>query len=458
MPISRLEAISPVDGRYGYLVEELKLFFSEKALMRYRLRIEIEYFIALVSFLKASGHKILIDVNIDVKFLRNLYSESNFNAEEAKKIKELEKVINHDVKAIEYYLKEIFSETHDENLSKALEFVHFGLTSQDVNNLAIPLAFKESMEIYYRNIKLLLDLLKDMSREWFDLPMLARTHGQPATPTSLGKEVYVWVYRIESQLKILAQIPHSGKFGGATGQFNAHCAAFKNLDWVKFADKFVQDVGLQRELWTTQISNYDNLAAHLHGLERINTILIDACRDFWQYILMEYFGQKIIKSEVGSSAMPHKVNPIDFECAEGNLLMANAIFSFLCSKLPISRLQRDLTDSTVLRNLGVPIAHTIIAIKVFIKGLKKLVLKKEQILNDLNKNVVVLSEAIQTILKREGLQLPYEAIKALTRTGDQVTIEQLNGFIETLDVSDSVKNELKALTPSNYIGQYPSME
>lgn len=446
MVLSTLTAISPVDGRYWGKAENLSAYFSEYALIRYRVRVEIEYFIALSEYLPQ-----LSELNTEeVKtWLRKVYKE--FSEEDALRIKEIEKVTNHDVKAVEYFIKE---KTDHFLAEKYHEFIHFGLTSQDINNTSVPLSLKEALhEVYYPGLEEVISTLENYANEWMDIPMLAKTHGQPASPTRLGKEIMVFVYRLKQQLKLLKAIPISAKFGGATGNFNAHHVAYPEYDWKAFGNRFVNEVlGLQREEWTTQISNYDNLGAIFDGMKRINTILIDLNRDLWQYISMEYFKQKIKAGEVGSSAMPHKVNPIDFENAEGNLGIANAILEHLTNKLPISRLQRDLTDSTVLRNVGVPMAHIEIAFKSLLKGLGKLLLNEAALSADLDKCWAVVAEGIQTILRREGYPKPYEALKALTRTNAGITEQSIKDFIETLNVSDKVKAELRAITPHNYTG------
>lgn len=446
MILSTLTAISPVDGRYWNKAENLAAYFSEFALIRYRVRVEIEYLIALSEYLPQ-----LSELNTEeVKtWLRNVYKE--FTEEDALRVKEIEKVTNHDVKAVEYFIKE---KTDHFLAEKYHEFIHFGLTSQDINNTSIPLSLKEALnEVYYPGLEEVIQTLETYANEWMNIPMLAKTHGQPASPTRLGKEIMVFVYRLKQQLNLLKAIPVSAKFGGATGNFNAHHVAYPEYDWKAFGNKFVNEsLGLQREEWTTQISNYDNLGAIFDGMKRINTILIDLNRDFWQYISMEYFKQKIKAGEVGSSAMPHKVNPIDFENAEGNLGIANAILEHLSSKLPISRLQRDLTDSTVLRNVGVPMAHIEIAFKSLLKGLGKLLLNEKALEADLDKCWAVVAEGIQTILRREGSPKPYEALKALTRTNAGITEQSIKDFIETLQVSDRVKEELRSITPHNYTG------
>ena len=446
MIFSTLTAISPVDGRYRNKAENLAAYFSEYALIKYRVQVEIEYFITLSEFLPqlralATGENKVA--------LRKIYRE--FSVEDATRIKEIESVTNHDVKAVEYFIKEKFDLL---SLQEYKEFIHFGLTSQDINNTSVPLSIKDALnEVYFPGLQEVIDMLKKYAEDWADVPMLAKTHGQPASPTRLGKEVMVFVYRLEQQVKLLKATPVSAKFGGATGNFNAHHVAFPEYDWKAFGNKFVNEVlGLSREEWTTQISNYDNMAAIFDGMKRIDTILIDLCRDFWQYVSMEYFKQKIKAGEVGSSAMPHKVNPIDFENAEGNLGMANAILTHLATKLPISRLQRDLTDSTVLRNVGVPMAHVEIAFKSLTKGLGKLLLNEKALYRDLDNCWAVVAEGIQTILRREGYPKPYEALKALTRTNEGITAESISNFIDALQVSDAVKAELKAITPHNYTG------
>lgn len=446
MIFSTLTAISPVDGRYRNKAENLAAYFSEYALIKYRVQVEIEYFITLSEFLPQLR---ALTTGENKEALRKIYRE--FSVEDATRIKEIESVINHDVKAVEYFIKEKFDLL---SLQEYKEFIHFGLTSQDINNTSVPLSIKDALnEVYFPGLQEVIDMLKKYAEDWADVPMLAKTHGQPASPTRLGKEVMVFVYRLEQQVKLLKATPVSAKFGGATGNFNAHHVAFPEYDWKAFGNKFVNEVlGLSREEWTTQISNYDNMAAIFDGMKRIDTILIDLCRDFWQYVSMEYFKQKIKAGEVGSSAMPHKVNPIDFENAEGNLGMANAILTHLATKLPISRLQRDLTDSTVLRNVGVPMAHVEIAFKSLTKGLGKLLLNEKALYRDLDNCWAVVAEGIQTILRREGYPKPYEALKALTRTNEGITAESISNFIDTLQVSDAVKAELKAITPHNYTG------
>ena len=446
MIFSTLTAISPVDGRYRNKAENLAAYFSEYALIKYRVQVEIEYFITLSEFLPQLR---ALATGENKEALRKIYRE--FSVEDATRIKEIESVTNHDVKAVEYFIKEKFDLL---SLQEYKEFIHFGLTSQDINNTSVPLSIKDALnEVYFPGLQEVIDMLKKYAEDWADVPMLAKTHGQPASPTRLGKEVMVFVYRMEQQVKLLKATPVSAKFGGATGNFNAHHVAFPEYDWKAFGNKFVNEVlGLSREEWTTQISNYDNMAAIFDGMKRIDTILIDLCRDFWQYVSMEYFKQKIKAGEVGSSAMPHKVNPIDFENAEGNLGMANAILTHLATKLPISRLQRDLTDSTVLRNVGVPMAHVEIAFKSLTKGLGKLLLNEKALYRDLDNCWAVVAEGIQTILRREGYPKPYEALKALTRTNEGITAESISNFIDTLQVSDAVKAELKAITPHNYTG------
>ena len=446
MNLSLLTAISPVDGRYRSKTEAYATYFSEYALIRYRVLVEVEYFIALCEIpLKQLEH---VPASVFPK-LRSLYN--NFTEQDALKVKEIESVTNHDVKAIEYFMKEKFDLLGIEDFK---EFIHFGLTSQDINNTAVPYSIKGALnDIYYPEMDALLIELNRLVDEWRDVSMLAKTHGQPASPTRLGKEFMVFVNRINQQLSILKHTPNSAKFGGATGNFNAHLVAFPAIDWKKFGNKFVSDkLGLEREQWTTQISNYDNLAAQFDAMKRINTILIDLCRDIWTYVSMEYFKQRIKAGEVGSSAMPHKVNPIDFENAEGNLAIANASLEFMAAKLPISRLQRDLTDSTVLRNVGVPFAHTIIATQSILKGLSKLLLNETAIYRDLDNTWAVVAEGIQTILRREAYPSPYEALKSLTRTNEGITEKSIRDFIETLEVSQSVKEELRRITPRNYTG------
>ena len=448
MELTSLSAISPVDGRYRKTVEKLAEYFSEGALIRYRVRVEVEYFIALCNLPLPQ----LEDVDKSMfESLRRLYKK--FSHEDAQKIKDIERVTNHDVKAVEYYLKEAFEEL---GLHRYKEFIHFGLTSQDINNTAIPCSLKEAwIEIVEPVLEQVVATLIEKANQWKHVPMLARTHGQPASPTSLGKELYVFVERLKKQKALLKTIPFSAKFGGATGNFNAHYVTYPNIDWIAFGNYFVNEVlCLERSKMTTQIEHYDHLAAFCDNLKRINTILIDMNQDLWLYISMNYFMQKIKENEVGSSTMPHKVNPIDFENSEGNLGVANAIFAHLSSKLPISRLQRDLTDSTVTRNIGVPLAHTLIAFKSLLKGLDKLLLNNEAIQNDLQQNWAVVTEAIQTILRREGYPEPYEALKALTRVHSHIDRNTILEFIESLDVTQTVKDELKKISPENYMGIY----
>ncbi len=446
MQLSSLTAITPIDGRYRSKCEQLDEYFSEFALIRYRVRVEIEYFIALCRIPLPQLATVPSDT---FARLRGLYRD--FSLDDARRIKEIESVTNHDVKAVEYFLKERFDAL---GLEHQKEFIHFGLTSQDINNTAVPLSVKEAIENVYRPmLNELIDHIEARADEWADIPMLAKTHGQPASPTRLGKELRVFSYRLRRQLEILESTPISGKFGGATGNFNAHLTAFPQIDWPDFAERFLErGLGIRREQYTTQISNYDNLAAIFDALRRINTIILDLDRDMWMYISMEYFKQKIKAGEVGSSAMPHKVNPIDFENSEGNLGMANAIYAHLAQKLPVSRLQRDLTDSTVLRNIGVPMAHSLIAIASTLKGMGKLLLNAEAISADLDNMWSVVAEGIQTILRREGYPNPYETLKALTRTNTKVTAESIAEFIDTLDVSDEVKTELHRLSPHTYVG------
>ena len=447
MDLDLLTAISPIDGRYRSKTAPLAAYFSEYALIRYRIRVEIEYFIALCELPLPQ----LADFDLSLApRLRDIYQK--FDEQGAARVKEIEATTNHDVKAVEYYIKEQFDAIG--GLDKYKEFIHFGLTSQDINNTSVPLSVKEALhEVYIPLLKELIGQLQQYADEWKDVPMLAKTHGQPASPTRLGKEVMVFVYRLTEQLKQLEECPVTAKFGGATGNYNAHHVAYPQYDWRAFGDKFVSEkLGLQREQWTTQISNYDNLGAIFDALRRLNTIIIDLDRDFWMYISMEYFKQKIKAGEVGSSAMPHKVNPIDFENSEGNLGIANAILQFLAAKLPVSRLQRDLTDSTVLRNVGVPLGHGMIAIQSTLKGLRKLILNEEKLNADLDDMWAVVAEAIQTILRREAYPHPYEALKALTRTNKKMTEETIHEFIRGLNVSDSVKAELMAVTPHNYTG------
>ena len=446
MNLTALNAISPIDGRYRNKIEGLSAFFSEEALIKYRVRIEIEYFIALCQIPLPQLKD--FDSNL-FPVLQKIYDD--FTSEDALRIKEIESITNHDVKAVEYFIKEKFDALH---LQQYKEFIHFGLTSQDINNTAVPLSLKDAYEsIYLPEINALIEKLESLADEWSGISMLAKTHGQPASPTRLGKEIYVFVERIKQQLKLVNGVPFAAKFGGATGNFNAHKVAYPNQDWKAFGSHFVQDIlGLSHSFPTTQIEHYDHLAALFDGLKRINTILIDFNRDVWQYVSMNYFKQKIKKGEVGSSAMPHKVNPIDFENSEGNLGIANAIFEHLSAKLPISRLQRDLTDSTVLRNIGVPMGHTIISFKSTLKGLNKLLLNQEAFDKDLEDNWAVAAEAIQTILRREAYPDPYEALKGLTRTNAKINQKSIADFIDTLDVDASIKKELKAITPHNYTG------
>jgi len=450
MSLSPLTAISPIDGRYWKQVEELSEYFSEFGLIKARVRVEIEYFIALADtgVFKMPDH-------VKLSELRKIYEE--FTQENAERVKEIEKVTNHDVKAVEYFIKEEFEKL---NLKEVSEWVHFGLTSQDINNTSIPLLWKEAMEFHYLPAIInLTNHIQDLATAWKDVPMLARTHGQPASPTTLGKEFMVFVERLHRQIELTSFIPNAAKFGGATGNFNAHHVAFSNIDWVSFANDFVENaLGLERMQITTQIEHYDSFAAYYDAIKRINTILIDLCRDIWTYISMDYFKQKTKKGEVGSSAMPHKVNPIDFENAEGNLGISSALAEHLSAKLPISRLQRDLTDSTVLRNFGMPIAHTFLAIKSIEKGLGKLILNEAQLHADLDKNWAVVAEAIQTILRRIGFEKPYEALKDLTRGQASINQQTIHEFIDRLDVKDAVKKELKKITPHNYIGIQPQYE
>ena len=444
--LNELNAISPIDGRYRSKTISLAPFFSEEALIKYRVLVEIEYFIALCEVPLPQ----LSNVNPDVfDSLRDIYKK--FSTEDALWIKETEKVTNHDVKAVEYFIKDAFEKL---GLSEYKEFIHFGLTSQDINNTAIPLSTKEAFEkVYMPSLITLTSKLKDLSVEWRDIPMLARTHGQPASPTRLGKEIGVFVERLEEQMRLLFNIPFAAKFGGATGNYNAHHVAYPQIDWRKFGGKFVEEnLGLHHSFPTTQIEHYDHFAAFFDALKRINTIIIDLDRDIWTYVSMEYFKQKIKAGEIGSSAMPHKVNPIDFENSEGNLGIANAIFEHLSAKLPLSRLQRDLTDSTVLRNIGVPMGHTLIAFEATLKGLNKLLLNEPKFHEDLEKNWAVVAEAIQTILRREGYPNPYEALKGLTRTNEAIDKKAIHGFIATLEVSDEIKAELMQITPSNFLG------
>lgn len=444
--LSQLNAISPIDGRYRNKTASLSPYFSEEALIKYRVLVEIEYFIALCELPLPQ----LLDVNKDqFEPLRDIYR--NFSTDDALTIKETEKTTNHDVKAVEYFVKGAFDKL---GLEKYKEFIHFGLTSQDINNTAIPLSTKEAFEdVYMPSLIAVIAKLKELSIEWKDIPMLARTHGQPASPTRLGKEIHVFAERLEEQLRLLFNVPFAAKFGGATGNFNAHFVAYPQVDWRKFGQDFVEGIlGLKHSFPTTQIEHYDHFAAFFDALKRINTILIDLDRDIWTYVSMDYFKQKIKAGEIGSSAMPHKVNPIDFENSEGNLGIANAIFEHLSAKLPISRLQRDLTDSTVLRNIGVPIGHTLIAFEATLKGLNKLLLNEEKFAEDLEKNWAVVAEAIQTILRRESYPNPYEALKDLTRTNKAIDKEAIHTFIGTLTVSEAIKQELLQITPGNYLG------
>jgi adenylosuccinate lyase len=443
---STLQAISPIDGRYRNKVESLGNYFSEFALIKYRVQVEVEYFLSL----SESGIDQLTPLSAEnQKAFRGLYL--SFNEDHAQRIKEIEKVTNHDVKAVEYFIKEQLDHL---GIEVNKEFIHFGLTSQDINNTAIPLSIKEALhEVYLPEIDQLIAQLSQLSSDWKDIPMLARTHGQPASPTRLGKEIEVFIVRLKKQLEILKTIDHSAKFGGATGNYNAHHVAYPHIDWRAFGSRFVEEkLGLNHSFPTTQIEHYDDMAALFDGLKRINTILIDLDRDLWTYISMDYFKQKIKKGEIGSSAMPHKVNPIDFENSEGNLGIANALFEHLSAKLPISRLQRDLTDSTVLRNVGVPLAHTIIALKATQKGLSKLLLNENKIAADLENNWAVVAEAIQTILRREAYPNPYEALKDLTRTNTKITQQSMADFIEQLNVAESIKIEMRAISPSTFTG------
>ena len=447
MELDMLTAISPVDGRYRGKTESLAGYFSEYALIRYRIRVEIEYFITLCELplpqLKTFDNGLF-------NRLRDIYR--NFNEGDAARVKDIEKITNHDVKAVEYFIKEQFDAIG--GLDEYKEFIHFGLTSQDINNTSVPLSIKEALEeVYIPQVEELIAQLQQYADDWKEVSMLAKTHGQPASPTRLGKEVMVFVYRLNEQLNQLKACKYTAKFGGATGNYNAHHVAYPEFDWREFGNRFVSEkLGLEREQWTTQISNYDNLGSVFDALRRIHTIIIDLDRDFWMYISMEYFKQKIKAGEVGSSAMPHKVNPIDFENSEGNLGIANAILQFLAQKLPVSRLQRDLTDSTVLRNVGVPLGHGVIAIQSTLKGLRKLILNEQKLEEDLENTWAVVAEAIQTILRREAYPHPYEALKALTRTNEKMTEETIHNFIQTLNVSDEVKAELMAITPQNYTG------
>lgn len=446
MQLTPLTAVSPIDGRYHSKTASLAEYFSEYALIRYRVKVEVSYFIALCQIplpQLAEFPEEMFDR------LRDIYR--NFNEEDAQRVKDIEKITNHDVKAVEYLLKEHFDAL---GLQKYKEFIHFGLTSQDINNTAVPMSIADALtNVYEPLVRKLVSALNDRAKEWYDIPMLAKTHGQPASPTRLGKEIMVFVYRLNEQLARFSNVRISGKFGGATGNFNAHRAAYPSTDWREFANRFLREsLGIEREQWTTQISNYDNLAELFDVLRRINTIILDLDRDIWMYVSMEYFKQKIKAGEVGSSAMPHKVNPIDFENSEGNLGIANAIFAHLAQKLPVSRLQRDLTDSTVLRNVGVPLGHTLIALESTLKGLGKLLLNRDAIDRDLDNSWNVVAEAIQTILRREGYPNPYETLKQLTRTNSKVTAESIADFISTLEVSDEVKEELRHFSPATYTG------
>jgi len=445
MTLTALNAVSPIDGRYRGKTANLAPYFSEEALIKYRVLVEIEYFIALCEIplpqLKDFDNSLFDS-------LRGIYK--NFTAENAQAIKDIEKVTNHDVKAVEYFIKEKFDTL---NISQYKEFIHFGLTSQDINNTAIPLSIKEAIgDVYIPEYTALLNRLSELASDWAHIPMLARTHGQPASPTRLGKEIEVFVVRLKEQFNLLNDIPSAAKFGGATGNYNAHKVAYPNIDWKAFGSKFVNSLGLYHSYPTTQIEHYDHMAALFDNLKRINTIVIDLDRDIWQYVAMEYFKQKIKAGEVGSSAMPHKVNPIDFENSEGNLGIANAVFEHLSAKLPVSRLQRDLTDSTVLRNVGVPFGHTLIGFQSTLKGLNKLLLNESKFAEDLENNWPVVAEAIQNILRSEGYPNPYEALKGLTRTNEKINKNSIANFIDTLEVSDTIKNELKQITPSNYVG------
>ena len=458
MDLSLLTAISPIDGRYRSKTEPLAEYFSEFALIRYRIRVEIEYFITLCELplpqLADFDHSLFAP-------LRDIYRE--FTPADAQRVKDIEAITNHDVKAVEYYIKERIdaleissqsSPSGQASISSFKEFIHFGLTSQDINNTSVPLSIKEALaDVYIPLLEELIEQLHDYAEAWKNVPMLAKTHGQPASPTRLGKEIMVYVYRLEEQLRSLKDTPITAKFGGATGNFNAHHVAYPQYDWCDFGNRFVSEkLGLEREQFTTQISNYDWLGALFDAMRRINTIIIDLDRDFWMYISMEYFKQKIKKGEVGSSAMPHKVNPIDYENSEGNLGIANAVLQFLAAKLPVSRLQRDLTDSTVLRNVGVPMGHALIAFQSTLKGLRKLILNESKLQEDLDNTWAVVAEGIQTILRREAYPNPYETLKALTRTNEGITAETIASFIDTLDVSESVKDELRAITPTTYTG------
>lgn len=447
MELNVLTAVSPIDGRYRGKTESLASYFSEYALIKYRVRVEIEYFITLCELPLPQLES--FDSNL-FETLRDIYR--NFSEDDAQRVKDIEKVTNHDVKAVEYFIKEKLDAIG--NFEEYKEFIHFGLTSQDINNTSVPLSIKDALnEVYYPLLEELISQLREYAEEWSEVPMLAKTHGQPASPTRLGKEVMVFVYRLEEQLDILKSCKITSKFGGATGNYNAHRVAYPSYDWKEFGNKFVSEkLGLEREQWTTQISNYDNLGAIFDAMKRINTIIIDLDRDFWMYVSMEYFKQKIKAGEVGSSAMPHKVNPIDFENSEGNLGIANAILEHLSNKLPVSRLQRDLTDSTVLRNVGVPMGHAVISIQSTLKGLRKLLLNVDAINKDLDNCWAVCAEAIQTVLRREAYPNPYEALKALTRTNSAITAESIANFIDGLDVSEDIKAELRQITPHSYTG------
>ena len=440
-----LQAISPIDGRYASKTKDLISYFSEEALIKYRVKVEIEYFIALCELPLPQLQKVEASY---FPQLRKIYEE--FTIEDAQAVKDIESITNHDVKAVEYFIKK---EMDKLGLTESKEFIHFGLTSQDINNTSVPLSLKDAIEkVYHPFLNEVLDKLKELAEDWKEIPLLARTHGQPASPTRLGKEIEVFVKRIEEQLETLKTIPTAAKFGGATGNYNAHKVAYPSIDWKNFGTQFVERLGMKHSFPTTQIEHYDYMAATFDALKRINTILIDLDRDVWTYVSMDYFKQKIKKGEVGSSAMPHKVNPIDFENSEGNLGVANALFEHLSAKLPVSRLQRDLTDSTVLRTIGMPLGHTIIALQSTLKGLNKLLLNEEKLNEDLEKNWAVVAEAIQTILRREAYPNPYEALKGLTRTNEKITAKSIADFIETLEVSEEIKNELKAITPQNYTG------
>ncbi len=447
MCLDLLTAVSPIDGRYRGKTESLAAYFSEYALIRYRVRVEIEYFISLCELPLPQLEK--FDKNL-FPVLRTLYQD--FTESDAQRVKDIEKVTNHDVKAVEYFIKEAFDRIG--GLDAYKEFIHFGLTSQDINNTSVPLSLKEALDqVVVPQYEQLIDVLQQLAEKWQNVPMLAKTHGQPASPTRLGKEIMVFVYRLQQQLKQLKACPVTAKFGGATGNYNAHHVAYPDYEWKAFGNRFVSEsLGLERELYTTQISNYDNLGAIFDAIRRLNTIVIDLDRDMWMYISMDYFKQQIKAGEVGSSAMPHKVNPIDFENSEGNLGMANAVLQFLARKLPVSRLQRDLTDSTVLRNIGVPLGHALIALQSTLKGLGKLILNEERIESDLEATWAVVAEAIQTILRREGYPHPYEALKQLTRTNQKITEQSIHTFISQLEVSDAVKAELMAITPQSYTG------